>query len=349
MHIVAHHMAMGSLYMDQSYRVTPLTREEAMEKMLRNSEKAILEHQKTSAVYASVIDAIPSREVLEKEATNELVLECSMSHHIGMRDNMEDAHFILNFERGVLMGVFDGHGGKEVAEYASQEFSKRFPDMLDSQQGNAFRAFELLIHQIHEEISKWPLWNKIGTTVVVSFIDKKTHQIITASLGDSEANLYRNNTSIPLTPVRDWSSKKDSKRLEIGMEMEEGQIAEDIAAGFKSKHLRWNGLNVSRAIGDLAHTGTREKPGVVHKPKITINKVREGDILVLACDGLKDFVPENEIVDIVGNAWSVNLARDLVNHTINERKGRDNVTVIVAKIAYDRKGEESVTKRGKKA
>jgi serine/threonine protein phosphatase PrpC len=347
MHIVQYHLNFGIKVAEQSYRMSPLSTEAAMEKMLHNGEKAILEHEKISSVFASAAEAIPSKKYLEREEKDRLNLKVFSASIIGCRPRMEDAHFIQQIEQGALMGVFDGHGGAEVADYASQEFRSRFSATLKEFNGDVFRAFEVLIHRIHLEVVKKPEWNLIGTTAVISFIDKKTHQIITASLADSEANLYRSGKSIPLTPVRCWSSKKDSQRLEKALGLKRGEIAKDIQAGFNPKSIRWNGVNISRAIGNHTRTGTKEMPCMIHKPKITINKVKEGDILVLACDGLKDFVPENEIVKIVENGLSFNPAEDLVNYAVNEKKGKDNVTVIAAKISYDRMGEESKRKKHK--
>ena len=50
---------------------------------------------------------------------------CSMQ---GWRCNMEDAHIATGIDldmkgtKGMLFGVFDGHGGKEVAEFTRSNF-----------------------------------------------------------------------------------------------------------------------------------------------------------------------------------------------------------------------------------
>ena len=54
---------------------------------------------------------------------------CSMQ---GWRSSMEDTHICQEVKMasssnyGMLFGVFDGHGGKAVAEYARENFKKVF-------------------------------------------------------------------------------------------------------------------------------------------------------------------------------------------------------------------------------
>lgn len=52
---------------------------------------------------------------------------CAMQ---GWRSGMEDSHICepvdIQNNYGMLFGVFDGHGGKEVAEWARENFKKQF-------------------------------------------------------------------------------------------------------------------------------------------------------------------------------------------------------------------------------
>lgn len=376
----------------ESSRSTPLTPDQAMQKMRNNAEKAILEPLEKKNPYSCIgscaykmpskellkqrfgsilPEMLPTKEILEKKEITPLNLKHTFADHIGPRPQMEDAHIFVEIEQGTLLGVFDGHGGKEVSTYASQEFQKRFSSVLKAHNGDVFRAFEVLIHEIHQEVAQKPQWNNIGSTAVISFIDKATHQIITATLGDSEANIYRGEKSIPLSTIRDWTCKKDEARLINA----HGQAAinhiecDQYYNGYQNpKGIRSRldkGVNVSRAIGDVNESGTKEKPIVIHKPKITINKLQKGDVLVLACDGLKDYVPESEIAATVvkskaesvnKNAWTIGniakwvfnwimttifcrksveegIALDLVNHAIYDRIAKDNVTVIAVEVS----------------
>lgn len=306
----------------------------AMQKMWKNAGKAVKEHQagESSGVYIASCAFLEANE----QPLNFAFFEAEAQ---GPRPTMEDAHFFKRIEQGVLTGVFDGHGGQEVAKYASEMFQKKFSAVLAKSHGQVHQAFEELIHEIHQEIAKKQDWSFMGSTAVVCFVDEDTQLIYTATLGDSEANIYRETTggmkSIPLSCVRDWSSTKDAARAAQALGYP--QIADEWPKAENPKALRYPhphyGINVSRALGDVSLTGTEERPGVIHKPKITVNRLQVGDKLILACDGLKDYVPEDEIAKLVAlNAAHENLAERLVQHAVNVRRAKDNVTVLAVNV-----------------
>lgn len=298
---------------------------DSLEKMMKNQEKALIEHRKDcgEGVYVREISLLASD--LQKEESGDLELSYHFTAAQGARDRMEDTHFYKEIENGILTGVFDGHAGDEVSKYASDQFQQKFPKVLSQTRGDVHRAFRGVICQIHQEVANRSDWNKIGSTAVVSYIDKKTHQIFTATLGDSEANIYRKGesgklVSIPLSCVRNWLSKRDRNRLcrfygekavarrivvimrETGIDSSSISLSQLLACRNVAKGIRSSldsGMNVSRAIGDVASAGSLIKPLIIHKPKITVNKVKPGDTVILACDGLKDFLTEKEIVSTV--------------------------------------------------
>ncbi len=318
--------------------------EKALEKMIKNQKKALAEHyEEAGSPFAKLSDINLSPDDLVKKKAFDLTFSHDFADAQGLRPTMEDAHFYLEMEKGILTGVFDGHGGSAVSAYANARFQELFPQALENLSGNVHRAFETVIHQIHEEVANNSGWDHIGTTAVVCYIDTATHQIFTATLGDSEANIYRKDTqgnvvSIPLSCIRDWLSEKDLNRLyEVyGHDVVDARI-EKVGGQAKllRSHLAW-GVNIARAIGDVANTGDEKNPLVIHKPKITVNQLQLGDTLVLACDGLKDFVSEEKIVHIFEQQTEQTpVAHQLVTAAQAEMnlKANDNTTVVVIHIS----------------
>ncbi|MBS0627663.1 MAG: protein serine/threonine phosphatase 2C family protein [Verrucomicrobia bacterium] len=306
------------------------------EKMLQNCKKALKEHAALlyplyKGVYASL------KEIFLSDNPQKLRYTHLVKDTVGRRSQMEDRHFYIENEKGILLGVLDGHNGIQVANYAAYRFQEQFFSFLEELDYNIYQAFLDFFLLIQEEIEmKHPGWDQIGTTVVVCYVEKETNYLYTATLGDSEANIYRllgeKRKSIPLSCIRNWSTKRDfvSAKKALGVaipykknpkEMRHPPFGESVHSGL--------GLNVSRALGDASFKG------VIHSPKITATTLLPGDILLLACDGLKDFVPEKEIIQIIDyHLGQGSLVQALVDHAIIHRKSTDNVT-ISAVFVYD--------------
>jgi len=223
----------------------------------------------------------------------------------GERNTMEDARFYISNEQGTLSGVFDGHGGKEVANYTQKRTKELFFKLLEENRGNVHATFTTLFDQIEGEIKNGTaeIKDDSGSTAVLCFIDPKTNKIYTATIGDSEACIYRTingeTRSIPISCARSWGSKKDYQRLFTA-----GLVSSSEPPPTDPKTLRYrnpkntqNSLNVSRALGDESFKNSSPLSPLIHKPKITEEQLYPGDKIVIACDGLRDYVTEAEIIE----------------------------------------------------
>lgn len=318
-----------------------VSKELAIQKMEKNLAKAKIEHGYGGPERLSPINPKP--------------LQCETGHAEaqGPRPSMEDAHFSIPLENGTLVGVLDGHGGIAVANFASMKFQALFPQILQKNEGNVHQTLEEVFLIIQEEIIKNTQFNQVGSTAVICYIEKSTNRIYTATLGDSEANIYRiidgHCISIPLSCVRDWTSKRDEKRAAkategeykmpilqfwqvYGLHPKERRVNEKTASWLSDN--TFHGVNVSRAFGDQSNNIGRAFNAVVAKPKITILSLEPGDILVLACDGLKDYVEESAIVSCIEKSVAATpdeISKILINLALSHST-EDNVTALTVKI-----------------
>lgn len=308
-----------------------------LNKLLKNSKKAIDQHRaKEQHVYA------PSNKVLKGPWLQNTPLNFTISkaEAIGLRRTMEDATLDKKISAGSLVGIFDGHGGAEVAKYAAKRFPGIFSKHLAHSHDPA-HAFDASFLEIQKNIERMPKWNCMGSTAAICFIDK-ANCAFTATLGDSEVNVYRKIKgkwkSIPLSCVRDWTSPKDAKRAAIALNSPE--IAEKWPKCPTKPRFPFptQGINVSRSLGDVylakwppaSIQNTVQHPGVIQKAKITFNQLQKGDILIAACDGLKDFVSEKEILAKIKACENMaNLANELTKFALEDKKSQDNVSVLV--------------------
>lgn len=329
-----------------------------MDKLIKNATKAITEHREASPrdLYVT-IEELPflTNANISPQNNRPLTFQITTSQNQASRPYQEDCWCHHTTAHGTLVGVFDGHGGGDVAQYATTRIMDIFFQFLEENQGSIRNTFHKAIDQIQKEVIENPKWDTQGTTAVISFLDPKTHFIYTATVGDSEANIYRKAVegedlkSIPLSCVRAWNHEREATRaanIRFNTCNESTArtafIQRFTTSPESSKTLRFPltwGINMSRAIGDqdcntFLFSDTPDltiPPAISHKPKITVQKMIPGDILILASDGLKDYVTELEIINILSNVdQEETLAHQLVSKT--KQKHDDNVTVLAIQI-----------------
>ncbi len=316
--------------------------DQVAQKLLKNANKAIEEHKGESVATVEEVQNSSRKNSLP------ISIEHAESHEQGKRPSMEDASFHVKTSDGYLTGVFDGHGGKEVAQHVSQRAQELFFDLLRKNEKDVRATFTELFNLIEEEIKTHRDWDYQGSTAVLSFVDPVLGKIFTATIGDSEATIYRNfpgaTKAIPLSCVRNWGSSKDKERLLKRVDQNHRADWEKTMQT-RIKHVRFDGygpnrfgggVNVSRAMGD---EGLKRPLGanspLIHKPKITMQNLLPGDRIVIACDGLKDFTTEKEIINVLDKNKdnSRAAAQQLVRFALNEKKSTDNITALVLSVS----------------
>lgn len=253
----------------------------------------------------------------------------------GRRDNNEDKHtIIINTDKRNsallpinLFGVYDGHGGKFVSKFLSENLpnyflsSKKFP--FDKQ--FIYETFENLQKKL--KISHKIEAAECGSTclVLVHYSLSDNNYINVFNVGDSRSVLCRDNLAIPLTLDHKPNWPMEKRRIEkLG-----GNIY------FDGYDFRIKDLSVSRAFGDI-----KAEPFLTAKPDIFKYRLEKNDkFIVMGCDGLYDFLSNQDIVNYVLNECydenlvnrinkDINIAKKLGEHAI-EKGSRDNITVIV--------------------
>ncbi|EQL00400.1 protein phosphatase 2C [Ophiocordyceps sinensis CO18] len=161
-----------------------------------------------------------------------------------------------------------------------------------------------------------------GSCALLSFYDSKSKLLRVACTGDSRAVLGRRSVSgkwmaTALSEDQTGSNPREVARMRKEHPGEDNVIRHGRVLG---------GLEPSRAFGDAVYKWSREVAGklrqsffgrnpspllktppyVTAEPIITTTKVEpdKGDFLVLATDGLWEMLTNEEVVGLVGHAWS---------------------------------------------
>jgi len=231
----------------------------------------------------------------------------------GWRTNMEDAHIAeVKVDDNVsLFGVFDGHGGKEVARYVADhliEELKRNPAYQSRDYKKALEETFLRMDDLlntddgKRELSKIknggdgsdykPQWQQESfagcTANVALLVDCKT--LYVANAGDSRTVLSRDGKALELSLDHKPENPIEKERVQK-------------AGGFISEGRINGNLNLSRAIGDLEYKKNADlKPHeqlISAYPDVTITELTpEDEFILMGCDGIWETKSNQELVEL---------------------------------------------------
>ncbi len=253
----------------------------------------------------------------------------------GIREQNEDAEtIIVNSDKTEslcakinMYGVYDGHGGKYISKYLSQNLPKYFLglDVKYPLSGKyirqVFKDVQNTLEKHHDEHAEY-----CGSTclLAVDYINDKKRYLDIMNLGDSRCVISRKNIANAITKDHKphWPDEKD-RITKMG-----GKIYYD------GGDWRIGDLSVSRAFGDLDN-----KPYISCVPDIYRYKVSKHDqFMIIGCDGLWDVIDNQEAVNfVISHCYDqngdrinkkTNIARQLADLAITN-KSTDNITIIV--------------------
>lgn len=209
----------------------------------------------------------------------------------GWRCGMEDAHIsraisLPGGDKGVLFGVFDGHGGKEVAEFARDNFSKTLEALPEFKAKNYGKALEKCFMKVDELVQSEEYANDTGTTACVILITKD--KIFCSNAGDSRAVLSSGDDVVPLSEDHKPDNNGEIRRIEAAKHFVEDSRVD-------------GNLALSRAFGDFQYKDQKnlkpEQQAVIAFPDLTVRDRKAKDnFILLACDGIWDCLTNDECV-----------------------------------------------------
>ncbi|MCK4486438.1 MAG: protein serine/threonine phosphatase 2C family protein [Desulfobacterales bacterium] len=243
-------------------------------------------------------------------------MEVAVISEKGISLEMEDAHFLdLNFaNKGwTFGGVYDGHGGRFAAKYASERVHQIFLERILS----GVSPQEAFI-ETYEAISEDLKTQDSGTTAVNFLI--KDRDLFTANAGDARAILITNEGFHQLTVDHRLDNLAERQRVK--------KMGGDIRYPYACRG--YQGLMPTRTIGDQYFKSI----GIIATPSVSEYKISEKDlILLVACDGLFDVMSNEEAAGLARKFPEPEpLLEVLKNEVLINRSGTDNLTIIAASL-----------------
>jgi protein phosphatase 1G len=238
---------------------------------------------------------------------------------------MEDAHVAIgslskdgqgDWVNTGLFGVFDGHGGEEVANFCARELPQAIVrgDAADAPAAlsESFFTVDAKIADIAARCSTTQIGanlDKVGCTACTCLV--REDSVIVANAGDSRAVLSRGGHAYDLSN----DHKPDMEREAARITQAGGFVKKTSCGPFSIP--RVNGvLSVSRAMGDLRFKKNKalsaEDQIVSCAPDVNIiNRHPQDEFLVLACDGVWDVMSSQDVVSFVRKYLNALRRRDL--------------------------------------
>ena len=250
----------------------------------------------------------------------------------GIRDQNEDKDTIIinlnnqnnNIAKINIFGVYDGHGGKFVSKYLSENLPNYFTNKnITFPLSGKYIRDSFAITQKNLE-KNYPVESDYcGSTCLMAleYIYEKKRYIDVVNLGDSRCIISRNNIANVITKDHKPNWPDEKKRLQ--------QMGGEIY--YDGVDWRIGALSVSRSFGDVD-----SKPYISIKPDIFRYKItRKDQFMILACDGLWDVLDNQEVVNFV-----VSQCYDLEGNRINKKT---NIARMLADLALQKGSSDNIT------
>lgn len=236
------------------------------------------------------------------------------------RQHNEDSYLVQ--EKARLYLVADGMGGHAAGEIASRiavdsicDFIEQtdeedgtwphgYDDQLSRTTNRLIAAVRIANGRVIEAMKKDARLRGMGTTVVASMYDGD--KLSVAHVGDSRAYLIRDGAISRLTDDHSW----------VFEQVKAGMLSEEEAERHPFRNVITRALGGANAVAPDASEVT----------------LRAGDQVLLCSDGLSGMVSEPEIMRIVAEAPTAEVAcRNLID-AANQRGGHDNITAVVIRV-----------------
>ena len=264
-----------------------------------------------------------------------------------------------------LFGVFDGHNGAEVAQFAAKRLPKLILNNKNYKEGRieaalqeSFMALdELLLSRdsikeliaMRQSYSKAPITRgnapaiASGCTAVVALIREDT--IYVANLGDSRCLLSRKGRVLPLSEDHKPDNESEKQRIEnAGGEVVYGRIN--------------YGVNISRAFGDHSYKRnfnlSKKEQMIIAWPDLKVEQINKktDNFFVLICDGVWNSVTNEDLIAYVNKRLPKvkqlsKICEEVFTQILPkvmplERKaqGTDNMTVLIIKFCFPHESDK---------
>jgi protein phosphatase len=230
--------------------------------------------------------------------------------------NLPQSETSVSPNRAYVYLVADGVGGSEAGEVASglsvstiEDFLlntlRRFSNLQAGEEQDALLALQQSLREadsrIFQETAVHPEWQGMATTLTMAFA--VNWRLFVAHAGDSRCYLFSGGKLQQLTEDHTMQAELARRGLSVAAN-------------------RWRHV-VTNILGG-------PKPGV--RVELHNLELHPGDTVLLCSDGLTEMISEDRLTAVLEEVLDPQQACERLVAEANELGGRDNITVIVARV-----------------
>jgi len=242
----------------------------------------------------------------------------------GNRVSMEDSGALYENRNISMIGIFDGHGGRLVSDWASTNLlpllalrlkGLKHPLEIRKKIKNVFYGDENSV----DNILSRSINSRIPGSCVIIVISVDDY-IYVVNMGDSRAVLFTETQAVRLTCDHKPMGKEIKKVEALGGTVEY----------FRGVPRVDGKLAVTRALGDF-------DCNIHRRPQIScITREIEPSYLIIATDGLWDVIHEDKIKVLIGEELKMNTSPEVLTFKLVEQalemKSTDNISVVAIRL-----------------
>lgn len=230
------------------------------------------------------------------------------------RSNNEDAYVAELLPDGrLLLAVIDGVGGYEGGEVAAaiarQLLEQRGEEEALYNARDLAEAFGAINAAIAAEKLRKPQLARMACVLSAALVDEVAGRIDYAHVGDTRLYLYRDGALVKISSDHSF----------VGLLEDSGRISEAEAMAHPKRNEIDRALGFGSSWTDPAYVQTGSSPYL------------PGDGLLLCSDGLSDLLTSAEMAAVLQSAAPLPVLAQRLIEAANERGGKDNITVVLAR------------------
>jgi serine/threonine protein phosphatase PrpC len=237
----------------------------------------------------------------------------------GTRPYQEDRVVVSSGEDGLLLGIFDGHGGNQVSEFCHKNLLNAFNAVADDP---TMPTIPEKMKGIFTYLNSRTNSMRAGSTASIVFIPSTLDRAFVGVLGDSPVIIRNADDEVWASPEHNVRSNPSevAKAKERGGTVYGGYL---FARGLSSA-----GLQMTRVLGDAPFSEV-----VSRDPEIFELSLKAGSFVLVGSDGLFDpshasGTAREKIVELIDKGAG---AGDLAKYALSVPTD-DNVSAILVKV-----------------